>query len=332
MKTNYDHPGGCGMLDLAIENGEIIDGSGSPRYAGDIGIQGGKIVSIGHVGEPARRTINAADAVVAPGFIDIHTHYDAQAFWDPTLSPSPFHGVTSVIGGNCGFSIAPLIPDRADYLMKMLARVEGMPAESLAEGVPWDWSSTSDFLNRLEGKLTPNSGWMVGHSALRCVAMGEDALSKKSSPSQLETMRALLRDGLMSGAMGFTSSWSDHRDHLGNLVPSRHADISELLALCAVVSEFPGTTLSFAPPLGRFEDDTLELLTRMSSTANRPLNWNVLIAEIHDDDYIANQLSADDLAAKRGGRIVALAAADSRHHRLNFSSGLSSTHCPVGDP
>src|SRR4051812_30558324 len=130
-------------LDLIIRHGEVIDGTGAPRRRADVGIAGGRIDAIGDLSSAtAVRIIDAAGKVVTPGFVDVHTHYDAQAFWDGTLSPSPLHGVTSVFAGNCGFSIAPLSADPADaaYLMRMLARVEGMPLESLDAGVPWDWT------------------------------------------------------------------------------------------------------------------------------------------------------------------------------------------------
>jgi len=164
------------MLDIKITGGRIADGSGQPAYLGDVGIRDGRIVALGQVEEDARETIDATGRIVAPGFIDVHTHYDAQAFWDPTFSPSCYHGVTTVFGGFCGFSIAPLTPDAGAYLLPMLARVEGMPQETLKVGVSWNWSSFGDFLGLLEGKVGLNCGFFVGHSAVRRVVMGERAV------------------------------------------------------------------------------------------------------------------------------------------------------------
>src|SRR5271170_2842943 len=136
------------MLDMVIRNGVVVDGMGSKRYQADVGANGGQIVAIGNLGEEAFRTIDAKGRVVAPGFLDIHTHLDVQPFWDSTLSPSPLHGVTTVIGGNCGFTVAPIDGSSAEYIMETLSRVEGMPLAPLREGVPWDWTTTAEHLDR----------------------------------------------------------------------------------------------------------------------------------------------------------------------------------------
>lgn len=309
------------MMDLLLKNCCVVDGTGANSWRGDVGVHNGRIIVLGKCDEPARRIIDASDLVVAPGFIDVHTHYDAQAFWDPTLSPSPLHGVTTVFGGNCGFSIAPLTADSADYVMRMLSRVEGMPVESLQAGVPWDWETTGDFMHRLERRLTPNSGWLIGHSALRCSVMGKEAMGPATA-DQLLAMQRLLRQGLEAGAMGFSSSWSaSHTDHRGSPVPSRHSNLSELAALCATVGQVAGTTLEFTPSTGRFGEAEFEALAVMSVSANRPVNWNALLPEVHDDEFISHQLSAHDRAAKKGGRVVALSAPDSRHHLINMATG-----------
>ena len=310
------------MLDTTLRGGFVIDGTGAERRRADVGIKDGRIVALGNDVPAATREIDVSNLVVAPGFIDVHTHYDAQAFWDPMLTPSILHGVTTVFGGNCGFSIAPLSPASAEYVRPMLARVEGMPIESLVAGVPWDWRSTADFLERLDGKLALYSGWLVGHSALRGVVMGPKAHGPAST-DQIAAMEELLRQGLRAGAMGFSSTWSpSHSDHRGEPVPSRFADLDEMVRLCRVVGEFPGTTLEFIPGVGRFEAKHIDAMTAMSVAANRPINWNALLVEGIADEYLQHQLAASDHAASRGGRIVALTPVDSRHHLINLRSGF----------
>ncbi len=198
------------MFDTLIRGGWVVDGDGGPRRRADVRSVDGRITDIGPDLDTAGATVLDADGrIVCPGFVDVHTHYDAQPFWYCTLSPSPLHFVTTVIGGNCGFTIAPLSDDPADgeYLMRMLSRVEGMPLESLREGVPWDWKSTAEFLDAVDPLLAINAGYKVGHSALRRVVMGEDAVQRKATDAEVAAMADLLRAGLAAGAMGFSSTW-----------------------------------------------------------------------------------------------------------------------------
>ena len=311
------------MLDVLIRGGEVIDGTGAPRRRADVGIAGGKVVAVGEVTDSATHTIDATGKLVTPGFIDLHTHYDAQAFWDSSLSPSPLHGVTTVMAGNCGFTIAPLTPEDGDYLMRMLARVEGMPLESLQEGVPWNWRTTGEFLDAIDGTLMPNAGFLVGHSALRRVVMHDDATRREATADEIEQMKELLRQGLRAGGLGFSSTWStSHNDHTGVPVPSRHGSREELIALCSVVSEFPGTTLEFIPAVGRFEQETFELMADMSAAANRPLNWNLLQVYAQNWEIVKHQLTGGDIAKQRGGKVLALTLPDTFRTRLNLRSGF----------
>jgi N-acyl-D-aspartate/D-glutamate deacylase len=231
--------------------------------------------------------------------------------------------VTTVVGGNCGFSIAPLTDGGGDYLMRMLARVEGMPLESLQSGVPWDWTSTADYLDRLEGALVPNAGFLVGHSAIRRAVMRDEAVGGRASPAQVEEMRQVLGAGLAAGGLGFSSSWSrTHNDHEGNPVPSRHASREELLALCSVVAAHEGTTLEFIPGTLPFGDDLVDVMAAMSVAANRPLNWNVLTVYANNAGLVDGALAASDAASVAGGRVAALTLPDTLRTRLNFRTGF----------
>jgi N-acyl-D-aspartate/D-glutamate deacylase len=309
------------MLDVKIAGGDVVDGTGAARQRADVGIRDGRVVAIGDVDEPAARTIDADGLVVAPGFVDIHTHYDAQAFWDPALTPSPLHGVTTVVGGNCGFTIAPLAASEADYLMRMLARVEGMPLESLAAGVPWDWQSFGEYLDRLDGTLAVNAGFLVGHCALRRVAMG-DRSHEPATDDDIAAMRQTLGESLAAGGLGFSSSQAPtHNDGDGEPVPSRAATSDELVALCGVVRDHPGTTLEFIPTVGPFSDEHVALMAAMSASADRPLNWNVLVVGAGNDTY-RTQLEASDRAAEQGGRVLALTVPAVMQLHLNFRSGF----------
>ncbi len=315
------------MFDVLITGGDVIDGTGAARVRADVGIRDGRIAAIGAPGEfdaeGATEVIDATGLIVAPGFVDVHTHYDAQVFWDPALTPSPLHGVTTAIAGNCGFSIAPLEPSEADYLLHMLARVEGMPVASLQQGVPWSWRSFGEYLDLIDGTTAVNLGFMVGHSAIRRVVMGERAVGNEATPDDLERMKTLLREGLASGGLGFSSSQATtHSDADGDPVPSRHATPEEILALCEVVSEYPGTQLEFIPTIGAFDDSHIELMTQMSLRANRPLNWNVIGTNAQMRAATDAKLAASDYAAERGATVLALTVPDLMRIYVSFDSGF----------
>ena len=313
------------MLDLMIEDASIVDGTGAPTRHGSVGIRDGRIVAVGEIDEQATKTVDAEGKTLAPGFVDLHTHYDAQLFWDPTASPSVQHGVTTVFGGNCGFTLAPAGPEQQDYLTRMLARVEGMPLEALRAGLDWQWSSFGDWLARLEGRTAVNAGFLVGHTAIRLAAMGDEAVGGKASPQQIEKMATILHAALADGALGLSTSQSNtHNDGAGQPVPSRSASREELLALAAVVRTRPGTQLEAIIPgcLSGFTDDDIALLTDMSRAADRPLNWNVLGVSAANPDAHQKQLRASEVAAQQGGRIVALTLPHSTKIRLSFLSGF----------
>jgi N-acyl-D-aspartate/D-glutamate deacylase len=313
------------MLDLKITNGQIVDGTGAPRRGGDVGIRDGRIVALGQVDEAAAHTMDADGAVVAPGFIDIHTHYDAQVLWDPTLAPSTLHGVTSVVAGNCGFSVAPLTDEGASYLMRMLARVEGMPLESLETALDWGWRSTSDYFGRVEKALGPNVGFMVGHTAVRRAVMGPAAKERAADETEIEAMKELLRQGLAAGGLGLSSSLADsHKDAEGDPVPSRHASADELLALASVCGSFPGTCLEMVPHVGpgAFPEAKADLMIELTSRSGRPLNWNILHANASNGEEVEARLAVSDRARQAGGKIVGLFMPMPIQIRLNFLSGM----------
>jgi N-acyl-D-aspartate/D-glutamate deacylase len=297
------------MLDHLITGGTVVDGTGAPARRADVGVRDGRIVAMGEVTEEAAEVTDATGLLVIPGVIDPHTHYDAQLFWDGGASPSNVHGVTTVIGGNCGFTIAPLRAADGAYTREMLASVEGMSVAALEEGVPWDWHTFGEFLDHLDGKVGVNAAFLVGHCALRRYVMGEDAVGQEATPDQVTEMRRVLAESLAAGGFGLSTTLSrTHTDGDGRPVASRWSTTEELLALSQEVGEHPGTTLEAMTDgcLDRFSDAEIELFADMSAAAGRPLNWNVLTVDSREPGRIPRQLSAGDVAAERGGRVVAL--------------------------
>jgi N-acyl-D-aspartate/D-glutamate deacylase len=290
-------------------------------------IEGERVAAIGpDAGSSAgdAEVIDAGDMLVTPGFVDLHTHYDAQLSWDPNASPSPLHGVTTVLGGNCGFSIAPLGPEHADYISRMMARVEGMPLTALRSGLAWDWTSFGEWLGRFDGRIAVNAGFLVGHSTLRRLVMGERAVGGEASPEDLAAMVVALHKALDEGALGFsTSQVHTHNDGDGQPVPSRAASRAEMERLAAAVREHPGTTLELivAGCLNGFTEEETDFIATMSLLADRPVNWNVLGVSSMNPDGAWNQLATGTAAADRGATVVALTLPHTMQIRLSFEHG-----------
>ena len=310
--------------DEIIKGGTVIDGTGTPGRLADIAIRDGKIVTIGKVDGDATIVTDATGRMVMPGVVDVHTHYDAQLLWDPGASPSANHGVTTIIAGNCGFTLAPLRPTaaEAEYLQEMMSRVEGMPLPAL-KTIDWNWETFEQYLNQFENRISVNAGWMAGHCAIRRYVMGPESVGGEATPEQIEAMVAELRKAIEVGALGwsFTTSGS-HSDGDGQPVPSRWASTEEMLAMATEVGRHEGTSLEGIVPgcLDRFADDEIELLATLSAAAKRVMNWNVLTIDSREPDRVGRQVEAFDRAKEIGGRVVALTMPVLVPMNMNFAT------------
>jgi N-acyl-D-aspartate/D-glutamate deacylase len=261
--------------ELVIRGGTVIDGTGAPGRVADVAVADGRIVAVG-TDLHGDRELDASGHVVAPGFIDVHTHYDAQVFWDPDLTPSAFHGVTTVIAGNCGFSIAPVRPEGVGILGRTLQHVEDMSLDTLTVGVPWaDFESFGDYLDAVETRgVGLNYGCYVGHTALRLYVMGDDAYERAATADELAEMQALVAAAMDAGAIGFATSASPtHNGDRGRPVPSRVADLDEVRFLCEPLRERGRGVVAMLPG-GVFRNEQLFELQRY---LGRPITWTALL-------------------------------------------------------
>jgi N-acyl-D-aspartate/D-glutamate deacylase len=261
--------------DIIIRGGTLVDGTGLPGRRADVAVAAGRVVGIGE-GLRGRRELDAADQVVAPGFVDIHTHYDAQVFWDPSLTPSSFHGVTTVVAGNCGFSIAPIRPDAVELMARTLQHVEDMSFDTLSVGVPWDdFETFADYLAAVDRRgVALNYGCYVGHTAVRLFVMGAEAYERAATPDELSRMQETVAESMAAGAMGFASSASPtHNGDRGRPVPSRVADLDELRALLAPVRDAGRGVVALLPG-GVIPNDEVFKIQR---EIGRPVTWTALL-------------------------------------------------------
>ena len=227
------------MADFVIRNALILDGTGKPGFYGSVAVKGDQIVEVGTITSPGSVSIDAEGLVLAPGIIDSHTHFDAQITWDPMVAPSISHGVTTILIGNCGFTIAPCKPEHRDVTMRNLVRVEGMSLKAMELGIDWKFESFPEYLNHLESKgVGPNVGAFVGHSSVRTYVMGAEAAHRQATELEVESMREIVANALRVGAVGFATSTSpSHNGADGNPMPSRLADKEELRRLVGVLGE-----------------------------------------------------------------------------------------------
>ena len=249
------------MFDLLIKNAKIIDGTGLPSFTGDIAIEDGIIVDRGNNLGKAKSIIDAQGLTLVPGFIDSHTHYDAQLTWDPWANPSPKLGVTTVVIGNCGFTIAPCKPEHRDLTMRNLTNVEGMSLDVLRQGIVWNFETFPEYLDFIENRgVGPNVAAYIGHSSVRVYVMGEDALTRKATDTEILQMEAIVKESMISGGLGFaTSTFEGHNGENGVPMPSRLADDKEMNSIIMAMSSF-----------GR----GIFMLTRGSSTSiDKIQNW-----------------------------------------------------------
>lgn len=295
-------------LDLLIRGGTIVDGSGNRRYSADIGVRDGMIVEIGKLSSTAARTIDADGLIVSPGFIDGHTHMDAQVAWDPLGSCSCWHGVTSVVMSNCGFALAPCKPEDRDWYARCLSAVEDIPTEAMAAGIDWTWETFPEYLATVERlPKAINYGMYVGHSALRMYVMGKRALTEKATDEDMTRMAHTVQEALRAGALGFSSSRaSTHVTPDNTPVASRIAEWEEIDRIVAAMAELDAGIFQVGPDIGSgpLHRRFLDRLRQVALQSKRPVMFGVLATKQGDDptpwDY---QTRFIDETVAAGGRM-----------------------------
>ena len=311
--------------DLVIRNGSIVDGSGAPPYRADLGISGGRIAAIGRIREQGEDNIDAEGHVVTPGFIDGHTHMDAQVFWDPIGSCSCYHGVTSVVMGNCGFTLAPCREEEADLVFRNLERAEDIARESMLEGIRWRWETYPEYLDVLDALPKGiNYAGYVGHSALRTYVMGERAFTEAATEDDLARMQVIVREAVQAGAMGFTTSRSpNHQTSDHRPVASRVANWDEVRAIVHAMGETGAGMFEIAGERTGPDPDRIreyhERLRDLSVETGVPVTWG-MFASRHAPDLWRRYFDLLDETAAAGGRMFAQVHSRSLNVLYTFES------------
>ena len=296
------------MLDLLITNARLIDGLGSPAREGSLGVRDGRIAGLGadrRGGDlgPARETVDAGGRVLAPGIVDLHTHYDAQLTWDPFATPSAALGVTTLVIGNCGFTIAPCRPQHRDLIVRNLTHVEGMSLEALREGINWDFETYPDYLRSLERRgSVPNVASFVGHSSVRTWVLGEDASRRTATAAEIAEMRAIVLEAMRAGAIGFaTSTLEQHNGENGIPMPSRLADEAEMLALTGALGEAGRGVFMLTKGM----TSTVPWLEKISAANGRPVMIAAMFVDPGDPTRVFRELGEIGEARGRGRELWA---------------------------
>jgi N-acyl-D-aspartate/D-glutamate deacylase len=291
-------------FDLLIKNGRVIDGSGLPAFKGDVGIRNGRIAELGKLSGPAKRTIDAEERVVAPGFVDNHCHFDAQVTWDPLCSFSPQHGATTVVFGNCSLALAPIRPGTAKRVAEFLSYVEAIPMDVL-DTVDVEWETIAQYMNRLEGRLGVNVGNFIGHTPVRYYVMGDESQERTANDDEIRQMQDIVRDGLKAGALGFSVSRNrGHYDPQGKHIPALLADEKEIFAIADVLREL-GTGIIQCGG-GRAPELKDGLMARLSEATGRTVIYNNLGQTYRDPDAWKKHMARLDETAKAGIRAFPL--------------------------
>jgi N-acyl-D-aspartate/D-glutamate deacylase len=270
--------------DLVIRGGRVIDGTRMPAFNGDIAIRAGRIVGIGRVSGSSREEIDARGLIVAPGFVDVHTHYDAQLNWDPYASQSCWHGITSIVVAACGFGFSPCRPEDRERAMQRMTRVEAIPYASMKEGMRWDWVTQREFLESLEmGGLGVNVASYIPQSPIRAWVLGEeDTRREKVTPAELEQMKELVREGYRAGALGLSTDLNlIDRDYDGSMLPSLIASAEETEALIGVAREFNVGSIEVTPKSLHLGPEEAEMLERWAEISGRPVYYNAILQVHH---------------------------------------------------